>query len=130
MCASTGARGGGLGACGRGSGGCIESGVAEDVVVVAALAGEAGLKLVDILALGETVDAAVVVVLGDLRVLATIIHHIGDVPTNNGRTGCICRGNFPNTATAGSAGCAHGRGSGGSSGRHFELWGFVSVFER
>lgn len=118
MCARTGARGGGLGTGGRGRGGRIESGVAEDVIVVAALAGEAGLELVDILALGETVDTAVVVVLGDLCVLAAIIHHIGHVPTNNGRTGGICCGNLPDTATAGSAGCAHGRG-GRSSGRHF-----------
>lgn len=99
-------------------------------MVVAAFAGEAGLELVDILALGETVDAAVVVVLGDFRILAAIIHHIGNVPTNNSRTGCICCRDFPNTATAGSAGCAHGRGGGGSSGRHFELWEFVNGFER
>jgi hypothetical protein len=115
-------RGSGLGACGCGCGGRIESSVAEDIVIVAALAGEAGLELVDILALSETVDAAVVVVLGDLRVLAALIHHISHVPTDNGRTGCVGRGDLPDTAAAGSAGRAHGRGGGGSSSRHFELW--------
>jgi hypothetical protein len=34
----------GLGACGCGCGGRIESSVAEDIVIVAALAGEAGLE--------------------------------------------------------------------------------------
>lgn len=119
--ASTGARGSGLGACGCGSGGRVESGIAEDIVVVAALAGETGLELVDGLALGETVDAAVIVVLGNLRVLAAIIHHIGHVPTNDGRAGCIGCGDLPDAATAGSAGGAHGRGGRGGSSRHFEL---------
>jgi hypothetical protein len=74
------------------------------------------------LTLGETVDATVVVVLGDLCVLAALIHHISHVPTNNGRAGCVGCGDLPDTGAAGSAGSAHGRGGGGSSSRHFELW--------
>lgn len=115
VCAGTGARGSGLGAGCCGSGGRIESSVAEDVVVIATPAGKARLELVDILALGETVDAAVIVVLGNLGFLAASIHHIGHVPTNNSRTGCIGRGDLPDAAAT-SSGCAHGRGG---SGRHF-----------
>lgn len=55
-------------------------------MIVATLASEARLKLVDILALREAVDAAVVVVLGDLRVLAAFIHHIGHISADDGRT--------------------------------------------
>ena len=115
--AGTGASRGRFGASGGCS--CVLSSVTENVVVITALAGEAGLECLDILALGETVDAAVVVVLVGCRVTAALLHGIGDVTTNNGGAGRICCWNLPDAAAAGGAGCANGSGCGG----HFVwLW--------
>jgi hypothetical protein len=123
-CRSAGA---GTGACasrGRlgasGSGSCIQSGVTENIVVVPALAADAGLELLDILALGETVDAAVAVVLVGFCVPAALGHGIGDVTTNNGGAGCICCWDFPDAAAAGGACGADGGGCGGHFG--VSLW--------
>lgn len=101
-----------LGGRGSASGGRIESSIAEDIVEVVALAGEAGLELVDILTLGETVDPAVIVVFGDFGIFAAGVHHIGHIPPGDGGTGSIGGGDLPDAAAAGSAGCADGCGGG------------------
>lgn len=76
-------------------------------MIVAALAGDAGLEGADILALGETVDAAVVVVLAGGSVLAALVHHVGDVAADDGGAGGVCCWDLPDaTAAAGSVGCA------------------------
>lgn len=116
--------GGGGGACARagrgrlgasGRCGCVGSGVTENIVEVSALAADTGLELVGILALRETVDGTVVVVLVNRRVFAALVQGIGDIATNDGSAGGVGGWDLPDAAAAGCAGCADG----GGSGRHF-----------
>lgn len=99
-------RGRSLGGSSRG-GRILTRGVTEDVVIVAAFFGDAGLEGADVLALGETVDAAVIVVLLWGSVLAAVVHRVGHVAADDGGAGEVCCWDLPDAAaTAGSVGCA------------------------
>ena len=68
-----------------------------------------------ILALRETVDGTVVVVLVNRRLFAALVQGIGDIAANDGSAGGVGGWDLPDAAAAGCAGCADG----GGSGRHF-----------
>lgn len=77
-----------LGGCRHSSRGRIHALVAEDGVGAALLL-EALSQLVDGLALGEAVDAAVVIVFDGGVALAAGVEDIGDVARDRGATGCV-----------------------------------------
>lgn len=116
-------RGGGTRGLGRrdlSRGGRGQVVVAEGIVVLDAVAGQAAGEVAYRLLLRETVQAAVIVVRLDFGDLAAVVHHIGVVALGGDGAGGVGRGDLVERGDAVGGGGCGGHSSGGSG--HCVCW--------